>query len=318
MEACYSQDKFNATSYDAMAMVIITLQAFAGMGINTFIVSVLCIAWVKKKSFNSNEKILLFLGCSRFWYLCITWVYSFLLIIYPWCFYVHPIPQLFAAIQVFLNSSNLWTSACLCVFYCIKIANFRHIFFIYLKVKIDRIVPWLLLGSVLVSLVISILVYRSTDEVRNLNSTTPGNFWKLSVRMDEHFFPVFFISGFSFATAFMAVIFSALLLLFSLWRHKCKMQTNSVKNLSMDAHIKAMKSILSFFFIYSINFTCFVLTLIYATKNENPVMFLILVFQYAFPAVHSLILIFSNPKLEKTLLRTLPCVKCKVCMRQEL
>ncbi|NWI26863.1 TA2R9 protein, partial [Sula dactylatra] len=310
-------EKFNATSYDVMAMVVITLQTFAGMWINTFIVSVLCIAWIKKKSFNSNEKILLLLGCSRFWYLCITWVYSFLSIIYPWCFYVHPIPQLFAAIQSFLNSSNLWVSACLCVFYCIKIANFRHIFFIYLKLKVDRIVPWLLLGSVLLSLVICILVYSIIDEVHcnNLNSTTLGNFWKLSVRMDKHFFPIFFISGFGFATAFMAVMFSALLLLLSLWRHKRKMQTNSVKNHSMDAHIKAMKSILSFFLIYSINFTCLVLTLIYATKKENPVTFLILVFQYAFPGVHSLILIFSNPKLKKTLLRTLSCVKCKVCIR---
>ncbi|KAM9297077.1 taste receptor type 2 member 9-like [Morus bassanus] len=317
MEACYSQEKFNATSYDVMAMVIITLQAFAGMWINTFIVFVLCIAWIKKKSFNSNEKILLLLGCSRFWYLCITWVYSFLSIIYPWCFYVHPIPQLFAAIQSFLNSSNLWVSACLFVFYCIKIANFRHIFFIYLKVKVDRIVPWLLLGSVLLSLVICILVYSIADEVHcnNLNSTTLGKFWKLSVRMDKHFFPIFFISGFGFAIAFTAVMFSALLLLLCLWRHKRKMQTNSVKNHSMDAHIKAMKSILSFFLIYSINFTCLVLTLIYATKKENPVTFLILVFQYAFPGVHSLILIFSNPKLKKTLLRTLSCVKCKVCIR---
>ncbi|XP_074945929.1 taste receptor type 2 member 9-like [Phalacrocorax aristotelis] len=317
MEACYSRDKFNATSYDVMAMVIITIQAFAGMWINTFIVSVLCITWVKRKSFNSNEKILLLLGCSRFWYLCITWVYFFLSIIYPWCFYVQPIPQLFAAIQSFLNSSNLWVSACLCVFYCIKIGNFKHIFFIYLKVKVDRIVPRLLLGSVLLSLAICILVYKISDEVHcnNLNSTTLGNFWKLNVRVNKHFFPILFISGFGFATAFTAVMFSALPLLLSLWRHKRKMQTNSVNNLSMDAHIKAMKSILSFFLIYSINFTCLVLTLIYSTKKKNPVMLLILVFQYAFPAVHSLILIFSNPKLKKTLLRTLSCVKCKVCMR---
>ncbi|NXP49139.1 TA2R9 protein, partial [Heliornis fulica] len=310
-------DKFNATLHDAMALIIITFQTCAGMWINAFIVLVLCVAWVKKKSFNTNEKILLFLGCDRFWFLCITWVYSIFSIIYPWCFYVHPIPQIFAAIQSFLNSSNLWVSACLCFFYCVKIANFRHNFFIYLKLKIDRMVPWLVLGSLLLSLVVCILVYDITNEAHcnNFNSTTLGNFWKLSIRMDEHFFPIFFISGFGFATAFMAVIFSALPLLFSLWRHKRKMQTNSVKNLSIDAHEKAMKSILSFFLIYSINFMCLVLTLIYATKNENPVTYLILVLQYIFPAVHSLTLIFSNPKLEKALLRTLSCVKCKACTR---
>ncbi|NWW49922.1 TA2R9 protein, partial [Pedionomus torquatus] len=313
-----SQDQFNATLYDAMAMVIISLQTFIGMWINAFIASVLCIAWVKKKSFNSNEKILLVLGFCRFWYLCITWVYSFLSILYPWRFYVHPLPQLFASIQSFLNFCNLWVSACLCIFYCVKIATFRHIFFIYLKVKIDRIVPWLLLGSVLLSLVIGILVFSITDQAlcNNQNSTTRGNVWKLTIKLNEHFFPVFFLSGFGFATTFIAAISSALLLLFSLWRHKRRMQTDSAKNISMDAHVKAMKSILYFFIIYSINFTTLILTLIYATKKVNPVAILIVLFQYTFPGVHSLILIFNNPKLEKTLRRTLSSVMCKLCMRQ--
>ncbi|NWX07663.1 TA2R9 protein, partial [Caloenas nicobarica] len=307
----------NVTSYDNMTLLVITLQAFAGMWINGFIVSVLCIAWVKKKSFNSNEKILLFLGCCRFLYLCITWVYSFLQAIYPSCYQVQPIPQILTAIQSFLNSSNVWASACLCVFYCIKIANFRHIFFTYLKAKIDRIVPWLLLVSVLSSLVIGFLVYDIAQEVQSgsFNFTSLGNLWKLSIRVDEHFFPIFFTTGLGFAIAFMAVMFSAFLLLFSLWRHKLKMQTNSMKNHSMDVHIKAIKYILSFFFIYTINFTCLVLALAYATKEADALMFLLSVVQYAFPAIHSLILIFSNPKLEKVLLRALPCVRCKVCKR---
>ncbi|NXP06520.1 TA2R8 protein, partial [Thinocorus orbignyianus] len=313
-----SQDQFNATLYDAAAVVIVSLQTFPGMWINAFIASVLFIAWVKKKSFNSNEKILLFLGCCRFWYLCFMWVYSIISIFYPWVFYVPHVPQLFASIKSFLNFCNLWVSACLCIFYCIKIANFRHIFFIYMKTKIDRIVPWLLLGSVLLSLVIGILVYIITSEAlcNNHNSTIHGNIWKVTIKVNEHFFPVFFLAGFGFATTFIAAISSALLLLFSLWRHKRKMQTNSGKNISMDAHVKAMKSILYFFILYSINFTCLILTLIYATEKINPVAILISLFQYAFPGVHSLILIFNNPKLEKALQRTLSCVTNKVCMRQ--
>ncbi|NWS76021.1 TA2R9 protein, partial [Crotophaga sulcirostris] len=312
-----SQDKSNVTSFKAMALAIVTLQAFAGMWINAFIVFVLCIALVKKRSFNSNEKILLFLGCSRFWYLCIIWVHIFILTIYPGHYYVHPIPQLFAAIQTFLNFSNTWVPCCLSVFYCIKIATFRHIIFTYLKANVDRIVPWLLLGSVLFSLIISILAYKVNDEVHfnNPNVTISGNLWKTSVNNNAYFFPAVFITGFGFVTAFLAVIFSALLLLFSLWRHKRKMQANSVKNISVDAHIKAMKSILSSLFFYSINFTCLILSLIYATKKNETMTFVMLIFLNAFPAVHSLVLIFSNPKLEKTLLRTLLCVKCKVCRR---
>ncbi|NWR32695.1 TA2R9 protein, partial [Tachuris rubrigastra] len=303
-----SQEQFNITAYDATAVAVITLEAFAGMWINAFIVSVICIAWVKKNSVNSNEKILLVVGSSRFWYLCISWLYSFLSITYPHSLYVHPTLQLFVSIQSFLSHSSLWFSACLCVFYCIKIANFRNSFFIYLKVKIDRMVPWLLLGSVLFSLVIGIIAYEIADQVHcnNRNSTGRGSFWKASIKMDKHFFPSFFITGFGYAVSFMAVTFSALFLLFSLWKHKRNMETNSMKDLSMDAHIKAMKCILSFFVMYSINFACLVLNMVYVTKKGSPMIFLILVFQYAFPGVHSLILIFGNPKLEKTLLRILP------------
>ena len=287
------------------------------MWINAFIVSVLCIAWVKKKSFNSNEKILLFLGCVRFWYLCITGLYCILSTFYAHCFYVYPTPQIFVAIHSFLNSSNLWVSACLCVFYCIKIANFRHRFFIYLKVKIDRIVSRLLGGLVLLSLVFCILGYEVTDNQYddNFNATSVGNIWRLLVRTDKRILPIIIATVSGYAVAFTAVISSALLLLFSLWRHQRKMQTNSVKNLSTDAHVKAMKSILSFFLIYSINFTCLVLSLTYSMDKNNPVIFYVSLFQFAFPAAHSLILIFSNPKLEKTLLRTLSRLKGMVCMR---
>ncbi|RMC17124.1 hypothetical protein DUI87_05701 [Hirundo rustica rustica] len=248
MEACYSPQQHNVTSYGATTVAITTLEAFAGMWINAFIVSVLCIGWIKKKTLNSNEKILLLLGCSR-------------------------------------NS-----------------------FFIYLKVKIDRMVPWLFLGSGILSLAIGIIAYDVADKphCNNLNSTGQGNFGSANIKMDTYFFPSFFLTGFEYAASFMAVIFAAVFLLFSLWRHKCKMQTNSMKDLSMEAHIRAMKSIFSFLVMYSINFVCLVLKMVYVTKKGSYMTFLIVVFQYTFPSLHSLILIFSNPKLEKTLLKILP------------
>ncbi|NXX49920.1 TA2R9 protein, partial [Tricholaema leucomelas] len=300
-----SQGKFNVTSYDAMAFVVITLQTLAGMWINGFIVSVLCVSWVKKKIFNSNEKILLLLGCFRIGDLCITWLYMFLAAIYSRCFYVVPIPQIISATRIFCNCSNMWVSASLCVFYCLKIANFQHTFFIYLKVKIDRIVPWLFFVSVLLSLVMSTLSYNII--YININATTTGNLWKLNIRMEEHLFPIYVSIGFILTTAFTAAFFSALLLLFSLWRHKQRM--HSMRNLSMDAHIKAIRSILSFIFLYSINYIGTILSLICANKLGYLSTFFISIFQYTLAVVHSLILIFSNTNLEKTFLRTLPCVK---------
>ncbi|XP_032911321.1 taste receptor type 2 member 9-like [Catharus ustulatus] len=326
MEACHSPHQSNVTSYGATALAIITLEAFAGVWINAFIVCVLGIGWVKKKTLNSNEKILMLLGCSRISFYCFSWVYSFLYIIYPNYLHVHTILQLIASFQNFFNYSSLWISACLCAFYCIKIANFRNRFFIYLKAKIDKMVPWLFLGSGLLALVVGIVTYDITETMQRnnvneimqnntLNITCPGNFWDANIRMHKHFFTYFFLTCFGYAASFMAVIFSAVFLLFSLWRHKQKMQTNSMKDLSMEAHIRAMKSILSFLVIYSMNFVCFTLTIIYIMKNNKIIPLLLSIYMHAFPGVHSVVLIFSNPKLEKALLKILSCVKCEFCIK---
>ncbi|KAM4903282.1 taste receptor type 2 member 9-like [Sylvia borin] len=316
METCHSPQKSNVTSYGATIVAIISLEVFAGMWINAFILCVLCIGWVKKKTLNSNEKILLLLSCTRISHLCSTGVYYFLGVIYPNYFYVHPTLQLLSFFTNFFNYSNLWVSACLCVFYCIKIANFRNSFFIYLKVRIDRMVPWLLLGSGISALAMGIIAYDLAETVqrKNLTFTCLGRFWEESIRMDKHFYSTFFLIGFGYAASFMAVIFSAVFLLFSLWRHKHKMQTNSMKDLSVEAHIRAMKSILSFLVMYSINFVCLILTIIDAMKNENAMTLLVSIYLCAFPGVHSLILICSNPKLEKALLEILSCVKWEFSM----
>ncbi|NXU93163.1 TA2R7 protein, partial [Xiphorhynchus elegans] len=307
----------NGTSYAATLVAIVTLEAFAGMWINAFIVSVICMAWIQKKTLNSSEKILLLVGFTRFGFLCISCLYYLFSTLYPNYLHVHPLFPLISSLQTMLIEAHLWVSTCLCVFYCIKIANFSNSFFIYLKVKIDTIVPWLLVGSLLFSLVAGILDYDATDEAlrKNLNLTSQGIISKASIGTDEHFSSLYFISGFGFVTSFLAVTFSALLLLFSLWRHKRNMQANSMKDLSMDAHIKAMKSILSFLVMYSINFGVLMSTLISSFWEPNHMMFLIYLFLYAFPAFHSLILICTNPKLEKTMLSILSCVICKVCMK---
>ncbi|KAM7028027.1 taste receptor type 2 member 9-like [Passerculus sandwichensis] len=317
MEACHPPQQSNGTSYGAMALAIITLEVFAGMWINAFIVCVLCIAWVKKKTLNSNEKILLLLGCSRISFLCDAWLYHFLSKIFPNFPHFQTILKVLASIATSFNYSNLWISACLCGFYCIKIANFRNSFFIYLKVKIDRMVPWLLLGTGILALAMISVTYvlKETLQKNNITFICQENFWEVTIRKDKHHFPFHFLAGLVFAASFLVVTFSAVSLLFSLWRHKRTMQTNSMKDLSMDAHIRAMKSVLSFLVMYSINFVCLILTIIYDTKKDNIMTLLIYIYLHAFPGVHSLILIFSNPKLEKALLKFLSCVRWEFFMK---
>ncbi|XP_021248717.1 taste receptor type 2 member 104-like [Numida meleagris] len=309
----------NASSFSPATVVIFTFQALAGMWINAFIVVVSCTTWFRNKSLSSTEKIVLFLGCFRFWYLCITWIYLIISVLFPLHLSGRGVVLTFAIFLCFLNSSNLWVSACLYAFYCIKIANFRHNFFIYLKANIDRIVPWLLVSSVVLSLINCSPLYKVTDEGNSTstNFTTQWTFWNVNKKLRERFNSIFFAGTSGFSMAFIMATLSAFLLLFFLCRHKHKMQTSSARNLSTDAHIKAIKSLLSFFLIYCINYIVLISTLHY--NNETALLsLLLLVLQYAFPVVHSLILIYSSPKLERIAQRILPCAKCKDCTTQEL
>ncbi|OXB53898.1 hypothetical protein ASZ78_001392 [Callipepla squamata] len=171
----------------------------------------------------------------------------------------------------------------------------------------------MLLSSVVMSLVNCSPLFIAIDVVNttSINSTSQGIFWKVNEQLRKHFNTVFFVSTSGFSMAFLIVTTSAFLLLFSLCKHKHKMQTSSASSLSMDAHIKAMKSLLSFFIIYTVNYTILILSQYYS--SEKNLSLALSALQYSFPVIHSLILICSSPRLARTALRVLPCATCKGC-----
>ncbi|NXN04274.1 T2R40 protein, partial [Sylvia borin] len=77
-------------------------------------------------------------------------------------------------IFAFLNYSSLWFGAWLSVFYCIKVATFTQAFFIWLKQRIARLVPWMLLTSWLCSVTAAIPFAWHVYGVRN-NFTAPSS-----------------------------------------------------------------------------------------------------------------------------------------------
>ncbi|NXJ16679.1 T2R41 protein, partial [Odontophorus gujanensis] len=214
------------------------------------------------------------------------WIYIIISTLLPQYHLGMTISIAFVIFLNFLYTSDLWTSACLYAFYCLKIANFRHHLFIFLKARVDRIVPWMLLSSVFMSLVICSPFFTVMDvgSSTRLNTTSQGTFWEVNEELRKHFNTVFFISISGLSMAFLIATISAFLLLFSLCRHKHKMQNSSVSSISTVAHIKAMKSLLSFFFIYSMNY----ITLIssqYYSSDINLTAFLTAL-HYAFPIFH--------------------------------
>ncbi|XP_060128242.1 taste receptor type 2 member 40-like [Zootoca vivipara] len=122
------------------------------MSLNAFIAVVNCIDGMRNGHLKSIDKILTAFGVSRCFYMFLLVVKIFWIAFFPWIFEDTSLYQTYKATMWFLNCTNLCFTACLCTFYCAKIANFQHYIFFLLKTRISRLVPWMLLASLLGSL----------------------------------------------------------------------------------------------------------------------------------------------------------------------
>ncbi|XP_033034469.1 taste receptor type 2 member 1 [Trachypithecus francoisi] len=212
---------------------------------------------------------------------------------------------------IFVNELELWLATWLGVFYCAKVASVPHPLFIWLKMRISKLVPWMILGSLLYVSMICIFHSKYTGLMvpyflRNFffqNATI-----QTEVKQG--------IQVFSFVAELLVplLIFlvAVLLLIFSLGRHSRQMR-NTVAGSRVPgrgAHISALLSILSFLILYISHYLIktFLSSLKFHVKRSI-FLFCILVIG-TYPSGHSLILILGNPKLKQNTKKFLCHSKC--------
>lgn len=291
-----------------------TLESIVGVSLNAFILVVTCIQGIRERRLKSIDKIMTALSISKICYLCILEVKTLWSAVSLWAFEVTGIYQVFKAAIWFLTCTNLWFSACLCAFYCAKIANFQNYVFIYLKTRISRMVPWLLLVSVLVSLINTTPFYSSIYNItckNNYSSDNMGNLTSEKMTLETDLFNLFLYCGIGFSLAFFILTLSTFLLLFSLWRHTHRIQNSSANfsNPSLDAHFKAVKTIICLLIIDGINFTALMLLLSNIYPESGFASRLCTLIVNSCPAVHTNILIWGNPRLKGAFIGVLHYIK---------
>nr|XP_002714066.3 taste receptor type 2 member 1 [Oryctolagus cuniculus] len=212
-------------------------------------------------------------------------------------------------IVLFTNEVGLWLATWLGVFYCIKIATFHHPLFLWLKMRISRLLPWLVLGSLLCAAISSgtcsteswMSFQKALQTFFSRNATSPIK--------ETSALSSFFVFG-CFAFPFLVFLVAALLLILSLGRHTWQLRspTAGARFPSRSAHVRALLSVLSFLFLY---FSHLVVALLLSSQVFPPgsLMFMLcLLISGAYPSGHSVILILGNSKLKQNAKRLLlPC-----------
>ncbi|KAM7320679.1 hypothetical protein ACRRTK_019932 [Alexandromys fortis] len=214
----------------------------------------------------------------------------------------------------FINELSLWFATWLGVFYCAKIATIPHPLFLWLKMRISRLIPWLILGSVCYAIFTTVILSGEASTIpkqifvsffsKNSTQVKPIPAMPLSVLLLGLTLPLFIF------------IVAVLLLIFSLCSHGWKMRTmRGTRELCKHGHISAMFSILSFLILY---FSHYMVALVISTQGfhlgSTAFLFCGLVIGI-YPSLHSVILVLGNPKLKQNAKMFIVHCKCCHCVR---
>ncbi|XP_048360355.1 taste receptor type 2 member 10-like [Sphaerodactylus townsendi] len=214
---------------------------------------------------------------------------------------------------------NAWFATLLGIFYFVKITTFSHPIFLQVKQRISGLVPRLLLGSVALSAITSIMsiiveptlsnglsMYFVSSSLLSINGSeikgsNSGNLSDIVLSVST-FIPL------------LLCLSSSVLLIISLWKHKRHLQHNGIgtKDLNTQAHLTAIKALVSFSVLYLSSFLALIAQTILIWNNMDhtwPIMLITNVIA-AFPSGHAFILILINPKLKQTWVRILHHLQC--------
>ncbi|XP_008063009.1 taste receptor type 2 member 1 [Carlito syrichta] len=277
--------------------LFVLIQFLVGVFANGFIVVVNTIDLIKQRKLAPLNLLLFCLAITR---LCLQLlIFNINLVILSmieWLIF----PSNFS-IHMLVNESELWFATWLGVFYCAKIATVPHPLFIWLKMRITKLVPWQILGTLLYTSIICIFQNNYT--------------WRIPPAFSVHLFSpnattqitevtalqlAFLVFGFS--TPLLIFLVAVLLLIFSLGKHSRQMRSTTMgsRDSRRSAHISAMLSIFSFLVLYFSHYMMAALLSSQYFQLRSFVFLFCMLVVGTYPSGHSLILILGNPRLKQS------------------
>lgn len=287
-------------------LVVATGELIFGILGNGFIGLVNCIEWAKNGKVSSADLILTGLAISRIIQLWVILLDLFIMGLFPHLYATRNLTTVMTLLWTLTHHLTTWFATCLSIFYFLKIANFSHFFFIWLKWRVNRGVLGLFLGSFFL-LPINFLMQDTFSEWwMNTYGVSERN---MTLHLDVNiilYLKIFLLTLTHVIPVLLSLI--ALLLLFlSLVRHTKNLQLNLTgRDSSTEAHRRAMKMVTSFLLLFTIYIISTLLAIWSFMKVQKyQVMMLFIVISTIFPSGHSFILILGNSKLRQIASRLL-------------
>nr|XP_034956922.1 taste receptor type 2 member 104-like [Zootoca vivipara] len=210
---------------------------------------------------------------------------------------------------MFLTHVSLWCATWLNIFYCVKVTNFPHHLFLWLKLRINVLAPRLL-GMVVIALMLfsvhPTILYFENKKLCNLSRTLPRNAHLSNVCHDP-FFIFRTVQLCSLCMSFILSVTASMVLLISLWRHirYLRKRGSVIKDLSTQVYLNVMKSLLFSLFFGITYFASLIIPMVSLYRIDTNGQLVLEIVLSAVPSAHSIILILSNRELKEIFMHIL-------------
>ncbi|XP_011357847.1 taste receptor type 2 member 38 [Pteropus vampyrus] len=202
------------------------------------------------------------------------------------------------------NQAGLWFATCLSLLYCSKIVRFSRAFLLCLAKWVSRKMPQMLLGTTLFTTVCTVICswdYFSSSHFTGTAMLFMNNDTEFHLQIKNlGFFHSFLFCSLGSVPPFLCFAVSSGVLIVSLGQHMRTMRakTRDSHDPSLEAHVKALKSLVSFLCLYVVSLCAALLSMPLLILWHNKIGVMICVgIMAACPSGHAAIVISGNAKL---------------------
>ncbi|XP_004845982.3 taste receptor type 2 member 140-like [Heterocephalus glaber] len=293
--------------------IIVNMEIIIGYIGNGFIALVNFMLWVKRRKISLFDQVLTALATCRILLLCSLVMPLLIPVQFSEILLAIKTVRISNIIWIITNHFNLWISTILSIFYFLKIANFSHSIFLYLKWRLKKVLSCTLLMS-LFFLFLNIVLLNICIDVWYDGSIINISYISNRRNFTQLYKSLMFTNSMFMFIPFTVSLTSFLLLIFSLGKHLKRMQHNArgSRDVSTMAHIKALQTGVTFLLLYIIFlFSVSVQVLSLELVDDNLITLWDRVIAIAFPSGHSCVLILGNNKLKQASALVWRWLRCK-------
>ncbi|XP_051010639.1 taste receptor type 2 member 114-like [Acomys russatus] len=294
---------------EGVFLSVTTSEAVLGILGNSLVALVNCMDCTKNKKISKIAFILTGLAISR---ICLLWMLiteAYVKIFSPQLLSPKSVIEYLSYLWIVISQASVWFATSLSILYFLKIVNFSHHIFFWLKRRIN-IIFLFLIGCLLMSWLFSYLVVvRMVKDNKMLYINTS---WQIRMKRSELLINYAFTNAGVFVF-FMIMLIVCFLLIISLWRHRRQMQWNKsgLRDIRTEVHVKAIKFLLSFINLFILHVIGMAISAIGLLIPESNLLFMCgLTTAFLYPCCHSFIIILASSQLKQGSIRILQQLKC--------